>query len=48
MTDVMLVGQMLVDELNGVGALTDCGCDAFDGSVAQIAGGEYTRDAGFQ
>lgn len=39
---------MLVDELNGVGALSDCGRDAFDGSVAQVAGGEYTRDASFQ
>src|ERR1043166_6209139 len=40
--------QVLMNELNRVGALADAGGDTFDGTVANVAGYEDAGNAGFE
>jgi hypothetical protein len=43
-----LLGEVPVDELDGDGALPDGRCDALDGPVAHVTGGEHAGQAGLQ
>ena len=43
-----LLGEVLVDELDGDGALPDGRRHSLDGSVAHVTGGEHAGQAGLQ